>query len=135
MGEICEAKPNGAQECHGPPETDEQRSEREAKEKKERDCRKEIRDGLLDAYAFLERYPRSEDIEDERDREIVKTLRRIEKAKQRRDIQRHKVVELEKRPSSMVPSTLCLTSCASTSISIASFLATRKPMFRRLKGK
>ena len=97
VGEICEAKPNGAEECRGPPETDEQRSEREAKEKKERDCRKKIRDGLLDAYAFLDRYPRSEDFEDERDREIVKTLRRIEEAKQRRDAQRHKVAELEKK--------------------------------------
>ena len=64
--------------------------------KKERDCKKKIRDGLLDAYAFLVRYPRSEDIEDERDREIVKTLRRIEEAKQRRETQQHKVVELEK---------------------------------------
>ena len=96
VGEICETQPNGARECRPPPETAEQRAKREAEEKKKRDCEKKFRDTQLDAFGFLDRYQRREDIEDERDREIVKQQEKIEVAKQRRDSLRDKVASLER---------------------------------------
>jgi hypothetical protein len=96
VGEICETQPNGARECRPPPETPEQRKKREDKEKKKRDCEKKFRDTQLDAYGFLDKYQRREDIEVERDREIVKQLERINDAKQRRDWLRDRVASLER---------------------------------------
>jgi len=96
VGEICETQPNGVRKCLPPPETPEQRSKREAKEKKRRDCEKKARDSLLDDFGFLDRYPRRENIEVERDREIAKQRKRIRDANERRDLLRDKEARLEK---------------------------------------
>ena len=96
VGDICETQPNGVRKCTPPPETPEQRSKREAEEKKRLDCAKKIRDRLLDDFRFLDRYPRREDIDEERYREIVKQQKSIQDAKERRDLLREKAARLEK---------------------------------------
>jgi len=96
VGEICETQPNGVRTCRPPPETPEQRNKREAEEKKRHECEKKIHDSLLDEFRFLDRYPRLEDIEVERDREIVKQQKRSREAKEGRDLLLERAARLEK---------------------------------------
>ena len=78
VSEVCEIKANGTKDCA---ETKEQRQEREEKEKKKHDCEKKIRDELLKAYGFLDRYPKRENIDNERDRKLAKRTAKFTRPK------------------------------------------------------
>jgi hypothetical protein len=84
-GEICVTKQNGARTCTRPPETPDQRKEREEQEKRQRGCEKKARDIILDDSRFSRKYETEEDIEKERDRFIAEHQRLIDDAKRHLD--------------------------------------------------
>jgi len=94
--EICELWPNGKQECESPRETPKQKQKREDEEKALRDCLKKRHDELAEAEAFLDRYPKEEDIERERDIAVAGLQQRIGDAKQRLAASKARLARLEK---------------------------------------
>jgi len=94
VGEICETKSNGATECLSPPETAEQKEQREAKKKKKDACRKKMHDSFLDDLRFMDKYPRRAMIDQERDGRIATQQERINGAQARRKYLRDKAARL-----------------------------------------
>ncbi|HYB50876.1 MAG TPA: hypothetical protein VED47_07205, partial [Burkholderiaceae bacterium] len=95
-GEICEIWPNGKKECGSPRKTAEQKQKREDEEKALRDCLKKRHDAFAQAEAFLDRYPKEEVIERERDTAVAGQEQRIGVAKQRLAASKARLARLEK---------------------------------------